>query len=305
MDLMKTSGAPEADAFARPLQRLGFTLTSEQLQRIRERLSEIRGYVPKVGIFGKTGAGKSSLCNALFGQDVFEVDGVEACTRALQQVELRSASGDGGILLVDVPGVGEDQTKTEEYGALYTQLLPTLDLVIWVLKADDRALEIDKQVYEQRVIRQAGSIPIVFVLNQVDKLDPIRDWDRQGAKPGNQQLETIERKRQQVKREFGIPLDRICAVSAEERYGLVTLVDAIVRVVPNEKKASFFREAREETRSSQSAQEVEKGIWETIKEFVVDGAKKVGDFYETNKATVHVVVAALWKVFLDMRKSKR
>jgi uncharacterized protein ykfA len=48
-------------------------------ERIRQRVHELRTYVPKIGVFGVTGVGKSSLCNALFGSDVAVISDVAAC----------------------------------------------------------------------------------------------------------------------------------------------------------------------------------------------------------------------------------
>ena len=52
------------------------------LREIKAEISRIRNYSPKVAIFGDTGVGKSSLCNALFGKDIAEISDVEACTRS-------------------------------------------------------------------------------------------------------------------------------------------------------------------------------------------------------------------------------
>jgi predicted GTPase len=35
------------------------------LQAILDKIEQTRNYTPKVGIFGNSGVGKSSLCNAL------------------------------------------------------------------------------------------------------------------------------------------------------------------------------------------------------------------------------------------------
>jgi small GTP-binding protein len=99
--------------------RLGVPV--EKREAIRAKLNEKLSYEPKIGVFGKTGVGKSSLCNALFGQDICPISDVEACTRDTQEVLLKTSGK--GIKLLDVPGVGESQDRDEEYGKLYAKLL--------------------------------------------------------------------------------------------------------------------------------------------------------------------------------------
>lgn len=106
-------------------------------------------YEPKIGIFGKTGVGKSSLCNALFGKDICSISDVEACTRNPQEVFL--GMGQKGIKLLDVLGVGENSERDKEYAQLYSKLLQELDLVLWLIKADDRALTSDEVFYKSVV----------------------------------------------------------------------------------------------------------------------------------------------------------
>lgn len=71
------------------LSREGIQTTEEQRKNINRRINEVLNYEPKVGVFGKTGVGKSSLCNALFGQDVCEISDVKSCTRNPQEVLLQ------------------------------------------------------------------------------------------------------------------------------------------------------------------------------------------------------------------------
>jgi len=247
-------------------QRQDLLLTEQQLQAIRACIDRVVNYQATVGVMGKTGAGKSSLCNALFGREETDVSDVDACTRMPQEITLTYKQGKG-LSLIDMPGVGESEQRDEEYAALYRQLLPELDLVLWVIKADDRALSIDERFYQQvvRPLIQVDHLPVVFVINQVDKIAPNREWDWLKHQPGQQQQRTISAKLTSLCKTFNIPLNQACAVSAEESYGLVELVEKIVRTLPNEKKWSFTREARQDTVSVQARQASEQGLWETIK----------------------------------------
>ena len=48
------------------------------------------------------------------------------------------------MVITDLPGVGESRDRDAEYEALYRDILPELDLVLWLIKADDRALSVDE-----------------------------------------------------------------------------------------------------------------------------------------------------------------
>ena len=50
-------------------------------ERILQQINQLTRYEPVIGIMGKTGVGKSSLCNALFAGDISPVSDVAACTR--------------------------------------------------------------------------------------------------------------------------------------------------------------------------------------------------------------------------------
>lgn len=99
-------------------------------EEILKEIRKIRSYTPKVGILGNSGVGKSSLCNALFGQEIAKISDVQACTRKPQEILIGSANGKGGIILVDVPGIGEDPERQKEYTELYKSLAPKLDLIL-------------------------------------------------------------------------------------------------------------------------------------------------------------------------------
>lgn len=241
-------------------------LTAEQLEAVRARIRQVVQYQAVVGVLGKTGAGKSSLCNALFGQETASVSDVEACTRHPQEITLSYQNGKG-LSLLDVPGVGESTTRDADYTELYASLMKELDLILWVIKADDRALSVDEQVYRDIVQPYADQhqVPVIFVINQVDKIEPSREWDWQRNLPGPRQAANIETKRASVSRQLGVSPSQVCAVSAEAGYQLMALIDTVISVLPAEKRWSIAREAREEHVSKKSRQAAEQGLWESIK----------------------------------------
>lgn len=226
---------PNEVIIAKLEEKFGQSCPPELKSKLSRKIHEMRNYTPKVGVFGKTGVGKSSLCNALFGADVCSISDIEACTREPQRVILEL--GGSGLQLIDVPGVGESSERDKEYDELYQNLLPELDLIFWVFKGDDRASASDQQFY-QRIIKryvEAGK-PFLAVINQADKIEPFREWNEDERKPGAKQLSNIEAKRASVAGMLGISMNKTIAVSANERYGLVELVDSIVHELPNDQK---------------------------------------------------------------------
>lgn len=52
------------------------------------------------------------------------------------------------LTFIDLLGVEESIERDREYHQLYRNLLPELDFIIWVLKADDRAWSSDEQCHQ-------------------------------------------------------------------------------------------------------------------------------------------------------------
>jgi len=263
---MKPNSAPLSQQLLTVFEKAS-AMTEQQREQLRDRIDQIVNYQAVVGILGKTGAGKSSLCNALFGKDVAAVDDVAGCTRYAQEFTLAYKNGKG-IALIDVPGVGETTDKDSEYAELYQRLLPEMDLILWVVKADDRALSIDEHCYRtliQPYLAQRD-IPVLFVLSQVDKLEPYRQWDTALQLPGPDQVKNVSRKQIQLSQVFDIPLSQICATAASEGYGLSTLIEQIIATLPKQKKWSIAREANPEVVSSTAYHSASKGLWESVKE---------------------------------------
>ncbi len=254
--------------------------TQEQEKKIQEALNHIKNYTPKVGVFGDTGVGKSSLCNALFRKDIASVSDVEACTREIQEINLQP-SEKGGLILVDVPGLGEDPDRHNEYIELYDSLVQELDLLLWVIKADDRKFSTGIDFYKSL---NGVNIEVIFVINQVDKIEPVSEFYENGKKLSKTQIANIERKEQDVINRFSVERNRVIPVSATQKIGLEELVTVAIQLLPNDKKYSFSREAKKENVSKEAKEEVKRGILEYLgealdatKDFVADVVEEVWD----------------------------
>ncbi|EAM5759331.1 GTPase family protein [Salmonella enterica] len=195
-------------------------------ERILQQINQLTHYEPIIGIMGKTGTGKSSLCNTLFAGDISPVSDVVACTR--KPLQFRLQLGKRYMTIVDLPGVGESGVRDNEYAALYRQQLPRLDLVLWLIKADDRALAVDEHFYRQ-VIGEAYRHKVLFVISQSDKVEPTCG----GEKLSTEQKQNLSRKICLLHELFQ-PVNPVCAVSIRLQWGLRMMAERMIRCLPRE-----------------------------------------------------------------------
>lgn len=211
-------------AIEKPLSSLPNAIGGQILKHIHK----LAHHEPVIGIMGKTGAGKSSLCNELFRGEISPVSDVNACTRDVLRFRLRS--GDRSLVIVDLPGVGESEQRDHEYTALYRRILPGMDLVLWVIKADDRALSVD-ELFWHRVMKNHGQ-QVLFVINQADKMEPSHGWDAAIGTPSVQQRANLRAKQAAVTAMFK-PHHPVCVVSALSGWGIEEMVATMMRCLPD------------------------------------------------------------------------
>jgi small GTP-binding protein len=126
-----------------------------QLLRLAERRL-------RLAVFGRVGVGKSSLLNALLGQERFATDVAHGCTRRQQAHPwLGAIGGLSGVDLVDTPGI--DEIAAAGRARLAARVALGADLVLLVLDADLSRVELE--ALEQLL---AWGKPLVLVLNRSD-----------------------------------------------------------------------------------------------------------------------------------------
>ena len=110
--------------------------------------------------FGRVSTGKSSLLNALIGEDRFSVSPVHGETRHSSMQAWDEAEA-GGVFLIDTPGL--DEAGGEDREALAREVAGRSDLVMFVLDGDITDTELDAL----RALLSQGR-PVLVVLNKSD-----------------------------------------------------------------------------------------------------------------------------------------
>ncbi len=114
-----------------------------------------------LAVFGRVSTGKSSLLNALIGEQRFAASPLHGETR-VSSMESWNEVEAGGVFLIDTPGL--DEAGGEQREALAKEVTGRADLVIFVVDGDITDSELDSL---QTVIRQGR--PVLLALNKSDR----------------------------------------------------------------------------------------------------------------------------------------
>lgn len=188
-------------------------------------------------LLGKTGAGKTSTINALFNLSL-PTDNAVACTKELAPIvikrpEIPDAPVEG-MVVVDTPGLGEDQEADARYWDLYVQCVARADHVLWLLQADTRAFRSDQVALRELFSHMRDDAILTIGLNHVDRIGP-GDWNHETNEPSFEQVSCIIEKLDDVAARFSkvanLAPGALVAYSAHRRYGLDMLQRRVFRVV--------------------------------------------------------------------------
>ncbi|GMM90579.1 GTPase family protein [Vibrio fortis] len=171
----------EVAAVAIDLYSGRFSIEDESMRASEVSEADEKRFAPelepvRIVLVGQTSSGKSSLINALKEEMVAEVDVLPSTDTS---TVYNAFVDDNDVRVVDLQGL-DGNPKTE---AVMLKEMTQADVVLWVLKANQSARELDKQLKDKfdafyddpKNISRKQPI-VITIVNQVDRLKPVDEW---------------------------------------------------------------------------------------------------------------------------------
>lgn len=176
-----------------------------------------------IGIFGRRNAGKSSLINAITGQNLAIVSDVKGTTtdpvkKAMELLPL------GPVVLIDTPGLDDEGLLGQKRMEKALQALRQTDIVILTIPVDAALDGLEKTLIQEAKKR---GLPFFIVLNKTDLLADKKQ---------------IEEKEKEIAQALSIPLDVIVAVSADKNEGIHVLKEKLANGIPKEQERPLIHD---------------------------------------------------------------
>lgn len=162
-----------------------------------------------IALFGRRNAGKSSLINALTGQEIAVVSPVKGTTTdpVYKTMELLPL---GPVVFIDTAGLDDEGELGELRRRKSLEVLNKTDAAIIVIDSTAGLTDLEKDIVQQ--VRNKN-IPVIGVINKIDEKD------------------IAQHELKQYEDTLGI---KLCTVSAVNKEGISELKKAIIDAVPNE-----------------------------------------------------------------------
>lgn len=165
-----------------PISQSKKTKMLDQLLMLKTMTVDARE--PRIALVGRRGSGKSSLINAMFGQERQYVSSVKSGTGKGKWLWYPS-DAEPKIRLLDSRGLGESEAPTEEFeeDTPLDELIKAVteeqpDVFLFLIKAKEADSRIEEDLQELNKLRKIVKenhhydVPVICVVTQVDELDP-------------------------------------------------------------------------------------------------------------------------------------
>jgi uncharacterized protein (DUF697 family)/predicted GTPase len=150
-------------------------LKSDEITSIMEGIKERRP--PRLVVMGRTGVGKSSLINAIFGEYLAETSAIEVGTKDSQVFQYKK--NDEVIFeIIDTRGIKENlnalsSTAEEDLKNVIEEFEP--DAFLLLTNGADRSTLREDAVYLKEVYSSLDiTVPLVTVITRIDDIEPAR-----------------------------------------------------------------------------------------------------------------------------------
>jgi len=200
----------------------------QELKNILDALEHNRP--PRFVLIGRTGVGKSSLLNAMFGTYLAEISDVEVGTVNTRSFEYWEDK-EKVLEVLDTRGIGESEAGSikaeEQLKSDINKLNP--DAILFLVRAKDRS-RIDKDIAELKEItaKLNDSYPVIAVSTQVDELEPSRIKEP-NSYPSKKikNIQQAEKQLQRLLEEHSVNYLDIVSVSSYVEWGFPNVNDPI------------------------------------------------------------------------------
>ena len=186
----------------------------------------------QIGFFGKTNAGKSSLINAITGQEVSLVSEVKGTTtdpvkKAMEMLPL------GPVTFIDTPGLDDDSQLGQMRQKRTLEILKQIHMAVIVVDATTEITEVEEILVEQLKQEQ---ITYLYVYNKKDLLQDVKKAEEKDR------TETIVYVSTRTKENIEVLKEKIASmkVEKEEKKLVADLLepgDHVLLVIPIDKAA--------------------------------------------------------------------
>ena len=237
----------------------------------------------RMAIVGRRGAGKSSLINAIFGDEKAEVGDYKSQTGSgkwyLFENEL------GGIDILDTRGLGETHQPEEAAKAAnpleeVKQSIRTKcpDVILFLCKGKEAGARLDEDLQQLLQLKQTiheihdYDVPIVGIITQVDELAPVSASEPPFDHPKKQEniKATVKLLEERIEEVITTPTNVIpvCAymemedgkIEYDRRWNIDVLLDYLLTELPREAQVIIAKLSKVKTVQKKLARNIAKSV---------------------------------------------